>query len=398
MKILFLGYAISIEEASGTYGASIAGNKMQINLLKNLSVYPELEILSITVYPIAAYPKTKSLFIKSKSINLFNGFSSLRIAYLNLPVIKQLYITIATYFAARKIIKKEGITILFTYNMFPEIGLPARWLRKKYGCTVISLLADLPIDDTVSRKGYSVILRKYFDKLTRKNILHCDKIIALNKHAVEVYAPGVPYIIVEGGIDNDDITQITSRIDKKKNIVYSGALVEYSGILNLIEAMKFIDDKTVTLDIYGSGQIEEYVKLRAEQTDNIKFHGKVDNVTMKKIQQNAFLLVNPRPIDNPIAMVTFPSKIFDYMLSGTPVLSTRLNGFPEEYFDKIYFVNSNEPDILAQKINEILKVPINQLHYQAIKAREFVIENKTWVKQCARIYSFLNNTTNGSGK
>lgn len=389
MKVLFLGYAINIEEASKTYGASIAGNKMQINVLKNLDAYPDLSIKSITIYPIAAYPGTKTMFIKKQLINLFNDFYSIKIRFVNLPVIKHFCIIINTYIEAKKLVKKDGIQTIFTFNCFPEVGLPAKWLKKKYGCTIISLLADLPIDDTVSRKGFSLLLRKCFDKITKNTIPCYDKLIVLNKHAVELYAPDVTNIVVEGGVDEDDITEFSNRKFIKKNIVYSGALVEYSGIMNLIESMKFITHKDVFLDIYGGGQIEELVKSQAEKMPNVFFHGKVDNNSMKKIQHEAYLLVNPRPVENKIAMVTFPSKIFEYMLSGTPVLTTKLNGFTDEYLDKMYFVDQNDPYALAGKINEIMDLPEDELRGKAYAARQFIIENKTWEKQSKKIYEFV---------
>ena len=41
MKILFLGYAVGMEEAKNLTGVSIAGNKMQLNVLWNLKQYTE---------------------------------------------------------------------------------------------------------------------------------------------------------------------------------------------------------------------------------------------------------------------------------------------------------------------------------------------------------------------
>lgn len=388
MKILFLGYTVSRDTASKLYGASIAGNKMQINVLEQLVKYSDMDLKSITIYPTAAYPKGK-LFIKRERICLFDKFYSLKIGFLNLPIIKQICETLITYFAAKRFIERDKINTIFTFNMFPQVGLPAKWLKKKYKCKIVTLLADLPIDDTVGRKGLSKIFRRMFDSLTQKGILSCDKIIALNKHAAELYGPQIPYRVMEGGLDSYDINEMPEKTYTKKNLVYSGALVEYSGIVNLIEAMQYVEDKEVILDIYGSGQITEYVEKCANKMPNVKYHGKIDNNTMKHIQREAYLLINPRPIDNLISKVTFPSKIFEYMVSGTPVLTTRLNGLTEEYFDKMFFVENNEPYVLATKINEIMGLPSSDLRKKALLARKFVLENKTWERQCKKIYDFI---------
>ena len=123
--------------------------------------------------------------------------------------------------------------------------------------------------------------------------------------------------------------------------------------------------------------------------NNVRYWGKVDNNSMKRIQREAYLLINPRPVENLISKVTFPSKIFEYMVSGTPVLTTRLNGFTEEYYDKMFFVENNEPNQLAGKINEVMGLPRSVLRKKALLARQFVLENKTWEKQCNKIYEFI---------
>ena len=43
----------------------------------------------------------------------------------------------------------------------------------------------------------------------------------------------------------------------------AGALTEYNGILNLIEAMEILSKKDIILDIYGSGYLENIVKNAA---------------------------------------------------------------------------------------------------------------------------------------
>lgn len=388
MNIIFLGYAIEKVEASHLYGASVAGNKMQINVLKELSKYKKLKLNSVTVYPVAAYPRGK-IYIKKERICLFPNFYSKKISFLNLPIIKQLFQSISVYQEGRKIIKKNKNRVILTFNMFPVIGLPAVLLKKRYGCKIVSILADLPIDDTLNRKKVGVFFRMIFDLLTKYLIKKCDKLIVLNENAIKEFAPNIDNIVIEGGIDDEDVTKLVTYEKKKKIILYSGALVWYSGILNLVEAMKYVIDDDAILHIYGGGQLANQIKEITNKRSNVIYQGKVDNERMKILQQEAYILVNPRPITDPISKVTFPSKIFEYMLSGSVVLTTRLNGFTPEYENKVFFVDSNEPDVLGEKINEILKISYEELKEFGLNARNFVIENKSWDRQCNKIVEFL---------
>lgn len=394
MKILYLGYAIDSKLASKQLGASIAGNKMQLNILENLSKFDDVEIDVITLYPTAVFPRTKNILIKREKISLTENLFSTKVFYINLPLIKQIWSTFSIYLEAKKTIKEHKIEKIFTFNMFPQIGFPSKWIKKKYGIEVITLLADLPIDDTIGRKGISLILRNFFDYFTRNLILVADKIVTLNEYAIKLYAPNTKFIVVEGGIEKPKELEKKEDMTNQKNLVYSGALTEYSGILNLIDAMRLVKNKDIYLEIYGGGQLEERIKDLSKKLGNVKYCGRVDNITMQKIQRSAYLLINPRPIEDLIAKVTFPSKIFEYMLSGTAVITTKLNGFREEYLDKMYFVNDNTPEKLAKMIDEVARLSIEEIILKGKIAQDFVIKEKTWEKQCEKIKDFINENKN----
>jgi len=388
MKILFLGYVVGYDIADSLSGISIAGNKMQVNALRGFAGNEDVELDSITVYPVAAFPHDKKVYIKAEDITIEEGITSRRVGFCNLPIVKQFWQTFAVYREAKKHVDKD--TIVFTFNLFPQVGLPAMWLKKKYGCRTCSLLADLPIDDkTGSKNIIRNFFRKIFDYFTKKALLDCDSLVVLNKQAAIDYAPNAPYIVVEGGVEDSAILPLEKIAREKKNIVYCGALTEYSGIMPLIEAMKYVTDKDAVLEIYGGGYLTEEVKKISESTSNVKYCGRVSNKEMLAIQRSAYLLVNPRPVDDAIARVTFPSKMFEYMLSGTPVLTTKLNGLSDEFLENLFYVEKGTAKEFADAINDILLIGSEQLCAKAEGAYFFITKEKVWSRQNARIYEFL---------
>ena len=48
---------------------------------------------------------------------------------------------------------------------------------------------------------------------------------------------------------------------------------------------------------------------------------------------SADFLLNPRDTEWPGSKYSFPSKLLEYMLMDRPILSTRMHGIPNEYFD-----------------------------------------------------------------
>lgn len=389
MRILFLGYIDNPEKIVNTKGTSVAGNKMQLNVIKGINKH-DVKIDVISIKPTAPFPLEKYVFVKKKQIIIDNNINVLQIPFVNIPFVKQLYQIRNVYKWASRYIEENPDTVILTYNMYPQVGNPAVTLKKKYGVKVVSLLADLPIDSASKRNIIDNYFRKIFDNRTKKNIKQADKLIVLNENAQKRFAPNVPFIVVEGGVNPEEFAFVEkSNIfdDGKKHIIYGGALSEYSGIKDLIEAMNYVVDSDIVLDIYGNGDLKEYV----EGVDNsrIVYHGSVANKEMLSLQKSAWLLVNPRPVDNPISQVTFPSKVFEYMMSGTPALITRIDGMKNEYEKYLYLVESNTPRELGQMINRIAMNSVKDLQTRAQAAREFVLNEKNWSIQTLHMVDFI---------
>ena len=113
------------------------------------------------------------------------------------------------------------------------------------------------------------------------------------------------------------------------------------------------------------------------------------NEEVMKTQKEAWLLINPRIVDDPIAQVTFPSQTFEYLLSATPVLTTKLNGYGVEYRKYMFFSESDSPDSLAKAISDIRATSMLSLKQKADDAKTFIIEEKSWRYQCKKIAEFI---------
>lgn len=394
MKIIFVGYAVNPQDSEIYSGISVAGNKMQANILKSLSKIKTVDLKVISVRPVATFPNEKKWYFSKSVASILDDVYAVNIPFINLPFFKQLSQIRSVEKALERELKKSEIknTIVFSFNMFPQVGIPVVRMMKKYGVEAVSLLADLPIDDASSRGVISRILRTRFDASTRKSIYSLKHAVVLNKTAAERYAPNADYIVIDGGVDKETVSNYSPEFSvytkKSKNMVYGGSLNLYSGAITLAKAMKFIPNDDVFLDIYGSGDGEKELKQLAQVDRRIRVHGRVDNAAMLQKQREAYLLINPRPTHDPISEVTFPSKIFEYMLSGTPVISTRLNGFSPDYNEKIMFFEREDEESFALEVVKAMSMPHDELNGYAKRAYEYVVKEKQWDKQVGRIYEY----------
>ena len=96
----------------------------------------------------------------------------------------------------------------------------------------------------------------------------------------------------------------------------------------------------------------------------------------------------------------FPSKLMEFLASGTPVISTCPGHVREEFGEFLFPLVDETPQGLAAAIRHAATVAPETRRDLANKARTFMLANKTWQAQAARVAAFLEdlsgNPTNGS--
>ncbi len=123
----------------------------------------------------------------------------------------------------------------------------------------------------------------------------------------------------------------------------------------------------------------------------IIYHGNVPNREVVAQELEATLLVNPRPTEGSYTNYSFPSKTLEYMVSGTPVLSAKLGGIPDEYDDYLYYFDDQSPTGLRDALRSLLDKPLPELQERGRGAREFALREKNNVVQARKIADFLSS-------
>ena len=264
------------------------------------------------------------------------------------------------------------------YSLFSFI------LSKLYSIKTIAIVTDLP--QFLGNGGKSIISRVVI-WLMRKYDGYVFLTEAMNGLVNKKHKP---YIIMEGLCEEKTI--VPRHLMNKDVIVcsYMGSLARDTGIELLVEAFQKIDEKRSKLVIYGGGEIEDYVKEKARQYCNIEYGGLVSNEKATLLQLESDLLINPRPVSIGYAAYSFPSKIMEYMSSGTPVLTTRLSGMPEEYFQYVYTIEDDSVEGIHNALLQVLSLSNEERMEKGRAAQQFVVQNKNNTVQGQRILKLYN--------
>ena len=133
---------------------------------------------------------------------------------------------------------------------------------------------------------------------------------------------------------------------------------------------------------------QELVQL-AQEDSRIFYGGLLLNSEIVEREQAATLLINPRPTTEEFVKYSFPSKNMEYMVSGTPVMTTVLPGMPKEYYPHVYLLEDESAAGIAACLKQVLAHTDEELFRKGLDARRFVLETRNNVVQAKKILDML---------
>ena len=259
-------------------------------------------------------------------------------------------------------------------------------------CAIITDMLSTPITTSINTTNF---FWKLFLKLRKykqyRSLLSYDGFIFLTKYMNEVYNPkDKPYIVMEGSIDHSFIPNNTICKRDPKVILYAGAIEKEYGFNELVKAFMSLPTQNIELHVYGNGKFVNKLLEYQKIDSRVKYMGVVSNEQIVEEEQRATLLVNPRLSHEEFVKYSCPSKTSEYMLSGTPLVTTKLCGIPDEYFQYVYTFEQETIEGFAKTLIKILSIPEEELIIKGKEAQDFVLKNKNNIIQAQRIKDFLD--------
>jgi len=355
------------------------------------------EIYIMTALPISRSNTKKKWFSTDKEIEGNALYHYLPFA--NLPALRYILIFFVGFFTcvnwSIKKRKKEKAIVCDILNL--TISMVALVASKLCGVKSVAIVTDIPnhLDNyTMEEKSGTKYLFSNLYRLTCNFFMYrYDSYILLTEQMNEVVNPkNKPHIVIEGMVDSN-MKAVSNTLEnkyKEKVVIYAGALRKNNGIKKLIEAFIKLDMDDARLWLFGSGEMEEEIRNYEKIDNRIKYFRVVPNQVVVEEELKATLLINPRPSDEEFTKYSFPSKNMEYMVSGTPILTTNLPGMPEEYKRYVYLIEDETVEGLTETLKRILSKSKEELHEKGEKAKKFVLEEKNNILQAKKIINMCN--------
>lgn len=356
-----------------------------------------LGITLLSSAPVSNFPRAHFIAFRGKPFTVGN-LEGRTLTFINILLLKHI-----TRFSACLV---EGTRALRRWRpqtlLIHGVHSPYLWygvlVRATRLVRTVVILSDPP-GVVLPADGRCVRTLKALDvRLVRLALRWTDGVIALTRSLASDYAPGRPCLVIEGIVDSQPRDPIPSAVHSREfrgednqgmRIAYAGGLKSEYGVGRLVTAVEGLRYPPVTLFIFGRGPLLSWIESRAEVSGRVRPPQLVEQSLVRAIYSDMDLLVQPRPVNQSFVRYSFPSKLLEYMASGTPVLTTRLHGIPPEYDPYVYWIDDDSEHGIRLALERILQLKPDDRRAKGLAAAEFVQSTRGSVSQGKKIADFL---------
>lgn len=354
-KVFYLGGILTDEEVNYCIENSInydmAANNFQNKFIKGFKEN-NINITCINV-PFLSYHHLK----KKNTVRIINDNNTNdEVDFYNYKYINSMF----KYYALKKAIKNIDFSnsIIFSYSIHTPFLKILKHIKTNFNdVKVIQIVPDLPQYMNLTSKSkiiYSLLkkIEIFFIESLLKNV---DFFVPFTRLMMDDFLQKYqkPFYVMEGVIDfKNELTNTIKEDSNNFQVVYAGSLNKKYGVGKLIKAFEYINEENIKLKLCGNGDLVDF--LENNKFKNIEYLGVLSPEQTTILINNADLLINPREANEKYTRYSFPSKLFEYMSSGNKILCFKLPGIPSDYFQFMYFFESNlEKDMANEIVNTL---------------------------------------------
>jgi len=321
--------------------------------------------------------------------------------FFNMPVLRHIGLIITCFLTTLKWCLKSKKVVIICDVLNISVSIAALLTSKITRTNSVGIVTDIPAFLSGMSKNRKSYVKKILILINTFIMNRFNSYVFLTEYMnAQINKKHKPYVVIEGQVDinmKNTINELSKKYGKKV-CVYAGALHKIYGIKLLTDVFIAAGVDNTELHIYGSGDFEEELKIICMEHHNIKYFGVVANDIVVQEQLKATLLINPRPTNEEYTKYSFPSKNMEYMVSGTPTLTTSLPGMPEEYKQYVYIIDDETVEGLTKTLKGVLSKTKEELHLKGMIARDYVLHNKNNVIQAKKMIDMINEMNSKKDK
>nr|WP_300047968.1 glycosyltransferase [uncultured Nocardioides sp.] len=372
------------------YGLPEASFKFHNLLRQGFALDRDVHVHSLVGRPISSATHHGRTW-RRRSERLAPNYVVDHVGLVNLPVAKQLGAAAACALrtAQWRFRTRHAETRMLVLDGAYVSAMPAVLLALAGSSVVrVGIFADLYsyMADVTDAAGRRVsFVHRLARRVTRTATSRLQVFVVLTAAMARVLpTDGREVLVMEGLVDHRSPRTQGTKSDQP-TILYAGALKEEYGLRDLVEGFARFDRPDARLVVYGRGDYSADLERASLADPRIQFRGSLPLDEVFEEERRAWLLVNPRPVHEEFTRYSFPSKTLEYLASGSPVLTTRLPGMPEEYYPYVWTIDAPGPDGVAEALSAVFTHDPDEFIRRGQAGQAFVLDHKNNAVQAQKI-------------
>ena len=348
------------------------------------------EVALFSAAPVSDFPENRQVVWGVRRFSQ-DGISGVLLPFLNVTVLKHLTRFLGCWIVAGRRLRRSRPDWLLVHGVHSPFLWFAVAFRRRHDLSLAVVLTDPPGFVRLEDGRLKGLLKRLDIAVVKAALKHCDATVVLAEPLARDFAPGVPHLVVEGMATSLSPPSSQSTDEGEPTVVYAGGLLEEYGVKDLVLAFRSLPAPSLRLEIYGRGPLEQWLSEQSELDPRIRPVRLVAPDELAGVYARATVLVQPRPVAQGFVAYSFPSKLTEYLASGTVTVSTRLPSIPNDYEPHVVWTSGGAAG-LADALADVLAWPASARASHGAAASRFITSTRSTNAQGARILSFLRRT------
>lgn len=373
--ILWVGSLLKLSDLEDGLVASAAAVRWQTGLADGI-LDKKFSITCLNK-PGGSYWPYDEFILGRKKPHFFRDIYGKEIRFINLPKIRTYLSSRAYLLAFKSIIRNSGSPSLAVFfNITVQNIKLFHVLKYQYNIPCVILAADIPSKENSESKMYMDACEE------AEGTIYLSRSEFLN-------SPLKNKIHIDGGISKKILDYRFNNIPKAKSyFMYTGAFESYCGVDLILDSLKYAKND-FQLIICGTCKNKNLL-TRFESDSRIEYKGFVSEETLEELSRHALGFINSYLPSAPECEGKFPSKLFEYLSYGRPVVSTLTSGISPDFEEVLFVVKEENANKMAKQLDIIVNKYNSDDNFQAHKNKVF-LEAKTWESQSIRFLRFVED-------
>lgn len=275
--------------------------------------------------------------------------------------------------------EKDNIILFDSLNV--TLGKAALKLAKELHCPALAILTDNP--ENLAKTPY------LFRKCVKDNVLMSDGALALSTGLLKSFGlMDKPHSVFEGLVE--EFPEGRAIFPAQSYVYFGGALLARYGINDLLEAY-LKTEPSYDLVIAGHTADQEDIARIEKANPRVKFIGQVSKQENYILEKNASLLVNPRPYEEKLDQESIPSKMLEYLASGTPIVSFKHTTLQALFPDDVNWLEGSGEKALEAFFSAHLDAKKEWINLKANHSHEKLYSHYSLMAIGKLLHDFLAN-------